>query len=519
VTEHKLLRPSFSRLQRYVRDQNFILLAVIFVSALLIRIYHLGTMPIDMDHGTYARWLISALTLENHGFYSDLKEMPNLTIALLPLFQYVSAFFMLITGSKAVLVPRAISVFSGALTCAVVYLICLRLYRQNWFAVIGGMVLAFQPWHIDYSTLGTSVVFTGLLVVLMIHCFLLDRIGWFSIFSALAMITAYEGWFFIFILTVLGFLRRGWRGKRLLYPIAVASAVCLGWTGWSILNTGDPAAWVKLSLYMMFPLGWEIHLSDPAIFLDYFNLSLTMTFFMLYIGIVFGVLRGREPRLLVVILLAYMLFFSTAKYLGLDYGYEWRLITTLPLVAMVVPPAFPKKSMIKRITVVSILVILVASCFLSQIWIFPTKVYIVMPDQRMGLKLNENYVGGKILCDSPIVIYYSEIGLSEFMSYDLLDWHLKTPDSRKLADWLKTNNVKLIVWMAVPYSKAMMVFPELQDADPHKIGDVSLELVYEDSYRLYMMYKELKLRGIVQQNPYAEHAFPWMFDILVYKVT
>jgi hypothetical protein len=451
---------------------------------------------------------MTVLTVKNHGWYSDFKPLPNNAIVWLPLFNYVCGFFMMITGNYSITIARLVNVFAGAFTCIIVYGICLRLYNHEWFATIGGLTLALQPWHIDYSTLGTTETLTGFFASLMIFSFLTGRKRLFYIFSSLAMLTGYEGWFIAIFLVSVGFLRKGWKGRDLASSVGTVAAVISAWSFWSYVNVGYPLSWITAQAAMA---GWRLHFAPAHELLFYVNLILVMTFFLFVIGVTAGMLHSRNARTLSFLILAYITFYTVARFIGLDYGDPGRLIILLPAVFMVVPSAFPKFNgrKTRALLVLALISILLVPYFAPPdvgIRTFQKKVYVVKPQYRTGLAFEKVYVGGTVLCDFPTVIYYSGLDVNRFISYEHLDWYIQTRDSAKLESWLKENNVTFIVWQNVVYSKCGKVFEGFDDGQTHTIGSIRFTCIYEDSLRIY------NLLGI-----YEEHAAE-VPDIFIYKV-
>jgi len=472
-------------------------ISLVFAAALLLRAYHFSTMPIDRMDESYHRWLMTTLTIENRGVYSDFKPMPNMAILWLPLFQYLSGFLMLISHNGSILIPRLVSMFFGALTSIVVYFICLRLYENRWLATVGGLVLGFQPWHIDYSTVGVPGALLSFLVALAVFSFITNKVWLFSLSSALAMLTSYEAWFVTAFLLVIGFRYCGSKTRRTLLPIGVALAVALGWCGWSAIQAKHPLEWFATYLAS---IGWVPHLGDPSeTLLFYTNEAIKMTFFLFVIGVVLGMLRSRETRVLTCLSIAYIVFYTFAHLVGLDYGDPGRLVVILPLMSAVLPPALPKPN--KRVLLGLALLVLLAVPYFSLIWIFPKNVYVVTPESRAGLALGKAYVRGSVLCDFPSVMYFSRLKPNRFISYEHLDWYLNLRDDAKLEEWLKHSDVTLLVWQNVTYSKCWKIFSSLGEGRNQTIGRVNFTLVYEDSSR----------------TGYWEHRYN-ATDIFLYKI-
>ena len=496
---------------------------IVLTIALVMRVGHFFTMPLDRLDESYHRWLISVLTLENNGVYTDLKPMPNFALVWMPLFQYLTAFLVLISRNALIDVPRLLSLASGAATCAIAYLICLRIYGRRWFGLVGGLVLAFQPWHIDYSTLATPEALLGLTASASIYFLLTDNWKAFSLFSALTMLTSYEGWFIAAFLLLLGWRYRKWPRMMIAPPAAVILAVFVVWCSWSFANTGDPLAWFETYLSS---IGWFPQIKDPSERLIFYtNETLKMSFFLLALGIFFGMMRGRETRAFATLIISYIAFYSLATLFSLDPGYEGRLVPLMPILALIVPSAFPKYSgrLRRRLLICLYLLLIILVPYVSLSWIFPEKVYVVSPEYRTGLWIRDNAGSGVILSDFPSIIYHSRLEPNRFLSFDYLAWYLEDPDPSKLESWLTEHNVRYIIWQKVPYSIGWKIFPQLvkegyvkefailEPAGSFEMGHIKLTLVYEDSLRLH-----LAGPGFWEHDPaFGEPRVP---DIFLYEV-
>ncbi|MEM1588727.1 MAG: hypothetical protein QXL90_06750, partial [Candidatus Bathyarchaeia archaeon] len=203
-----------------------------------------------------------------------------------------------------------------------------------------------------------------------------------------------------------------------------------------------------------------------------------------FLSIVFGVLRCFETRIVSAVILFYLLYFTLIRYIGLEFGDPARLITLMPLMAFLTPSAFPKfkGGFIKRFLLGLSLILILIIPYYSQAWLFPKKVYVVMPDYRAGIALKHSYTDGKILSDFPTVIYYSNIDPKNFLSYEYLRWYLTIRDDSKLKDWIKENNIKFLVIENTSFTIAHKLFPELTSGEKivHK-GELTFKLIYEDT--------------------------------------
>ena len=467
------------------RMQSILCAFFVFLAALVIRLHHLGEMPVDRLPDSYGRWLVVQLTTANGWSYTDFKPIPNNTIVYLPLFQYIIAIAMYSAANSSIVVARLTNVLFGSLTCAVVYFLCMKIYGRKWFALVGGMLIAFQPWHVDFSTIGVAESLSSFLVILTTYSLVVNKPRQFGIASLLASLCSYEAWIVVFVELILGRFKKGWKGTRLSYAAVPLPLTILGWSVWSYFSTGNPVTWVTQTLYAMYPLGWEIHLVNPSVLLFYVNNLLVMTFFLFFIGVVFGLLKGGDTRVVMMAMFVPIVVFTFAHYVGLDFGDQARVILLMPLLSVIVPSAFPKFNggKVKRTLIVASLLLILLIPYLSQIWIFSRKVYILAPEYRTGETLAGTYDGGSVLSDSPVVIYSSKLDPSKFRSYESLRWFLTNRNDTQLAEWLKNNNVRYLVWQKNNYTLAHQILPFLGDGMIHSVEGASFTPIYEDSLR------------------------------------
>ena len=463
------------------------------------------SLHLDRFDESYHRWFMDVLTLRNNFYYTDFKPLSNLAIIWLPGFQYSSLLLMWLLKNESILVPRIFNLIIGSLTCVIVYAICFRLYDNKvWPALIGGLVLAFQPWHIDYSINGTSEVLLGFLVTLAIYFFLQDKTNLFSIFSFFAMLIDYPSWIIIAFLISIGIYYRKWR--LISKPFLVFLSVLAFWSLWSLVSAKSPIAW--LTSYA-FSIGWKLKF-DLKVLPFYFLIALSMTTLLFYLGLFFGTLHSWRTRIFSALIIYYTTVYSFAHALGLDLGSVSRLIPIMPILALTIPPAVPKFSgNLKKKSLISIaLLLLLFIPYSFQISIGPAKSYMVMPEYRAGLKLKEFYNGGKILCDSPAIVYHSGLDINSFLSFENLFWYSKNKNQKELKTWLERNNITILVWHNVTFSIAPKLFPELSKGETHYYYDgITLTLLYEDSKRTWK----------IPELNHWEHAYDAP-DILIYRI-
>ena len=184
-----------------------------------------ANLNIDRVGETYHRWVMDALTIYRGGIYSDFQPQPNQSIYWLPFYNFLSIVAMLVTGDWSLNTTRMVSAIAGTITPAVVALVARRLYNNLWHATVAGLVAATLPWFTDYSLWGVPYTLAGLLVALAAYAFITERPLAFGVVGALAVATAYEAWIAVFIVGLLAYQLRGWRGKRALKALGLPFAI------------------------------------------------------------------------------------------------------------------------------------------------------------------------------------------------------------------------------------------------------------------------------------------------------
>ncbi len=494
-----------------LRRTDLLLLLIVVLVAAIVRINHiydyfryfqvtygLWDAP-DRVGESYHRWLMEILTVRNGYVYSDFKPMPNLALVWLPLVQYLSIPVITITNNFSIWPERAVSLVVGAATCAIVYYTCRTIFGNPWHALVGGLLLAFQPWHVDFSLMGTAKVLVAFFISLEVLSYIKQNPRLFFTSSALGMLTSYEAWFTTAFLVVLGprilAWAKPWPGRTL--SLVTVPAI---WMGWSAMNTGNPLAWIAEYLS---DLGWSGKI-DLSVSLFYFNVSLVMTLFIFFIAIAIGLVKNRESRLIASMCAVYTLYYSLAHVLALDPGDIARVVPILPLLVTCAAPFVPRPGHgVKRRALIGVFLVLVLfATYAFQIGIGPRKEYVIMPEYRSAMELAQRYRSGNVAVDSPLVAYYSGIDPAHFISFSP-----SMAEGNKLGGWLKDHDVSFLLWVNATFSLSPKLLPQLASAEVRDLGGVTLQPVYEES---------LKLRRT--GSPHWEFDQPGTPDIILYEV-
>ena len=463
-------------------------LATLAIAAFL-RFSYLDSLPIDRLGETYSRWLVDVLTIRNSWIYAP-QLAPNAAMGWLPLFQYLSMSAMVASSNFRIEPLRLTNVALGLVTIAVLYLSVWKVFKNHWQAAVSALFLAVQPWHIDYSTTGSDRILLGLLIVALTYAMLTARVKLFSGLTILTMLTAYEGWFVVVLEIVLGVAAGRWTMKDLrLLGITSASTAVL-WMSWNAVTFGSPFYFV---LGYLQSSGYVFELKAVGLTF-YLVVATTMTSGLFLIGLT-ATLLGKIPfprsgvRAIAVLIIGYVGFYSVAHYFGFEAGdLTGRVVPILPLVAVSVSFVFPTiPSQRKRQLLVGILLLtMLIVPYYWQISVGPKKVYVILPEQRVGYQLRALYQSGRVMCDLPAVIYYSGLDPSIFVGSSSISWYAANLSTPSLETWFDANQIRFVVWENVTASQIPEILPMLgasvnYQPSSYLVGSVRFQLVYEDS--------------------------------------
>jgi hypothetical protein len=104
-------------------------------------------MP-DYWGDAYHNWIVERLTLENGFVFTDYKGRE---LVWLPLFRYLAAATMGLTGTDGLLPGRLVSLVAGVGSVGLTAAGLLRWTGRHEWALFGGLLLALNPWHVAYS--------------------------------------------------------------------------------------------------------------------------------------------------------------------------------------------------------------------------------------------------------------------------------------------------------------------------------------------------------------------------------
>jgi 4-amino-4-deoxy-L-arabinose transferase-like glycosyltransferase len=240
--------------------------SLLFLLALGLRIYRLGTQPLWLDE-------IYAVQLVHEGPLAILRNsLIDPHPPLFYLFQWLASGF---GAAQSEWGWRWLSMLSGALTVPLLYLLCRR-FSGRQASALAGLALAVSPVHVYYSQEARSYAFVTLLAVwstLLIAQILSDPGSlrrWVAL-AVLSLVGLYSSYFYMLIIGVQGltlFLytrHRGWWLYASL--IAIGGAIA----GWMMVPTLANQVQKEISIFLTplvtlqslagershFSLGWQ----------------------------------------------------------------------------------------------------------------------------------------------------------------------------------------------------------------------------------------------------------------------
>jgi hypothetical protein len=237
-----------------VRGFPLALCASVFVLALAVRVWT-NTWLTDFWGDSYHHWLITRLTMQHGGVYTDYK---GLEVVWTPLYHYVSMIPLLLTGRGDIVPLHWMNTLLGALTCALVAWLAWRLYADYIAAFTAGALLALTTWHIAFSGMNVAEIFSGLLLVGMI-LLVLARPTQFpqktlarnSLWKLLPLFLLTAGMVLtrtdlsVYLAIVLIWLCIQRRFPEAFTIVGAVIIALGGWSAWSWLKTANPLYWYQ----------------------------------------------------------------------------------------------------------------------------------------------------------------------------------------------------------------------------------------------------------------------------------
>ncbi len=488
--------------------RTLILGLIVFLVALTIRIWHITSANyLDHNGDSYHHWLTSYLTA-THGYVHTDYKGNNLNIAWLPLYHYMIAILMNTFKVYNLNVQHGFNILLGSLTCLIVFVLA-RHFNSLEVGFAAGLALAVQPWFVEISTLGVSEIAAIFLLMVGIYLFSRRKITVAAIPVALAMLIRYEAWVFALPMVIVGVVqKRVSRGQFVSYSL-VCLAVVIGWSLNSWIQTGQLTSWYTIqSMTVMWDRLFTSHVGGA---LEYVGLLIEATSGMFLVGLLVGLLRSdRDARMLFFLELTYLLIVIFQFFRG-TAPFQVRFLSYLfPLTAALSPGAVRFLSRIlrrsDRKTALSILFLAIIVVFplWHQFWIIAPTTDQTRLDRHVaaelvaGELLGRIHVEGNILCDSPTIIYYSQLDPDKFYSTNNLEWYKQTWNKSQLAAWMSERDIRYLVWQNVSYSASWWLFPEFSNGGELALPQITFKMIVStntDFGPIYIYHVETLLTG------------------------
>jgi len=465
---------SDQRMWRYAgrpeRVKTFALCSGVFAVALGVRAWT-TTWLTDFWGDSYHHWLVTRLTMQNGGAYSDYKGME---VVWSPLYHYVSILPLWLSGRVDIAPLHLMNVLLGALTCALASYAAWRLFANRAAAFTAGAMLAVMSWHIAFSGMNVAEVFSGVLLLMAMTATWAGsdpartpRLGhvlsMFLLAVAMSLtrpdLTVYLAIIFVWLCTL----------RRYAAAVATAAGVFLalaGWSLWSYSKTGKLLHWYQQYLANS-RHDWSLlnaSSGNPAFaFADYMNRLSPFVLPALIVGVV-GTLtwhgaQRRNALLLTALLAGHSVFLIvgyargvvpilTERYLALD----------LPLVAVSMgglvvlirngADATARRFSWREVTgtwvgrgVATFLIALTAVRFWNDVPELEIRRWEIDPEWQVGNYLQVHVERGDIvLTDAPVAIYRSGRPPEQFISSQKLPVDVTASEALTAAevDWIVT---------------------------------------------------------------------------------
>jgi 4-amino-4-deoxy-L-arabinose transferase-like glycosyltransferase len=463
----------------------------VFAVALAFRIWHISTANyIDHNGDSYHHWLTSYLTATSNYEHIDYKG-DTVNVAWLPLYHYVIAVLMNVFNTYNLNVQHSFNILLGSLTCLLVFAL-MRNYDSAAPGFAAGLALAVQPWFVDLTTLGISEIMAIFFLVLGVYVFVRGKIAWSVLPVTLAMLVRYEAWVFALALLVIGIVQKRASHRQFLVYLAFCAAVVIGWSLNSWTQTGHFTSWYSIQ---SMTVRWDrLFTSGVGGIQEYVQMLIEATAGMFVLGLAVGMLKkDRDTQLLFLLAVAFLsmvifqFYRGTAPFQVRFLSYLFPLTAILSSKAATLPVIASKRTNRRILLSFMVLAIVVVFPLWNQYWILsPTtdqkRLDIhVASEMVAGELLGNTYIGGTVLCDSPTIIYYSNLDPSTFYSTSSLGWYPQTWSKSELATWMRERDIRYLIWQNVSYSASWLLFPELSCGSGLDLDSISFRMLASTS--------------------------------------
>jgi len=423
-------------------------------------------------------------------------SLNNLYGFWLPLYQFFCSIISLVIN-QPVYVARFVSVVAGTGVCVLVYL-CSRILTssQRW-ALIAGLAIALNPFHLQYSAAAMTDVPHAVMVLACLYFVLTERWTLAACAGAAACLIRLDSWLLVALVPTIQLARR--RKLPILSTLILASAPAFWlFICWKV--TGNPLAsfhahhdyvLARVAAHpsvgqITFARTWD----DAGRFIYGANLAVLAGCFAA-VWLVFrewrqwrewikGLAQGEAPKSanLVICLLFFFGYvgFTSAAYFTKEQSDIWHRYGLLPFALGLPVLAYSAQQIFSSRWVLAqaaLVIVLVAGVVQFKIQADDVARFIRTPDQSQAIAsyLKQEYLSDpsiKIFCDQIEVRVSSGIPRKQF--YD--SW--TAPKNREaFLGYLRTNGIKFLV---VPYeseqSAARQLFPNLSKEPVPAFEDV-----------------------------------------------
>lgn len=463
-----------------------------------------GGMP-DYWGDAYHNWIVERLTLENGFVFTDYKGRE---LVWLPLFRYLAALVMGVTGADGLLPGRLVSLSAGVGAVGFTAAATGRWGGGPRWALLGGLLLALNPWHVAYSWMNMPEA-VGTLWIAMAFWALAPAPdgepahagGGEGRYVAAALVLAGAAGALtrndvtsILALTAgaLLLVRRVRPALFLLGGLLVGLGV---WSAWTGIVTGNPLWWlVRRAAGSTGDAGfWIARGSRPDAALFHLGLALLQACTVAVVALVVAgiglrdpaaraAVRARSPGVPLVvggIYVAIVGWMFTRFFSWPDPRYLMVAVVPLTVVAALVPSAL-RDGAGRRAA--GILLAVAALSTALQLPTFPIRAWAHERDRTAGralaaLEARGEVPAGPLWIDAPVAIYTAGIDLDRIRSSDqITGWDGSDDEARAAArTGIRNQGIGLIYHDEVPYSRVHRIWPAMAEGLPFE--DAGLRFV------------------------------------------
>jgi hypothetical protein len=461
------------------RDRKILIaILVAFVTAIAIRALYALWSVTDFWGDAYHHWLISRLTLANHGVYTDYK---GLETVWLPGYHYLIAVVMGFSGQFDLAPAHLANVLMGSLACGLGAWWVTDITHDWRVGLSAGITLALLPWHIAYSHMNMPEVMAGLMLILVLMAARRPSSGRLLLLAFASALTRHE---LTLLLVAIGVWLAWRQERRATASLALGTALGLAlWSGWSMHVTGDPLMWWH---HYRALTAWDAQFWTEAgvRVADWATLHraaqrayppLSLIIFVTIAAAIHPRWRQRVPRegWLLVLLVSFHWLAVGLGFVGgnLPTANPRYVLVSLPILSgagVVLIGTAPWRS--ARLAGATLYTILLLLGLFSQLPDFRDMAYVLAPERAAGEHLGAIAPReGNFWVDAPVSIYFSRLEPERFFSSDrLLPTVVRTPDRAPAAalQAMLDHNIDIVLWEDVSYTFVQHAWPQMANERP-----------------------------------------------------